>query len=209
MFRREWLRLYFIFGQAYQEKPALPVIEEALRSGITMFQLREKGPYALFGSDLIDFGEKVRKLCTTYDVPFVVNDDIKLAIKLKADGVHIGQEDIHIEEARKILPPEIFIGVSATNEIEAKQAVKDGADYIGVGPIFQTSTKQDAKKPIGFKGLKEIKASIGDMPVVAIGGLAISDAPILKELEVDGAAVISEIGYREDVERVVKAFLLE
>lgn len=209
MFRREWLRLYFIFGQAYQENPALPVIEEALRSGITMFQLREKGPYALFGSELIDFGEKVRKLCATYDVPFVVNDDIKLAIKLKADGVHIGQEDIHIEEARKILPPEMFIGVSATNEIEAKQAVKDGADYIGVGPIFQTSTKEDAKKPIGFKGLKDIKASIGDMPVVAIGGLAISDAPILKELEVDGAAVISEIGYREDIERVVKAFLLE
>ncbi|GEN57473.1 thiamine-phosphate synthase 1 [Halolactibacillus alkaliphilus] len=208
MFRREWLKLYFIFGQAYQEKAALPIIEEALRSGITMFQLREKGPYALSGSKLIDFGKKVRGLCAAYGVPFVVNDDIELAIKLKADGVHIGQEDMHIGEAREILPPEMFIGVSATNVTEANRALKDGADYIGVGPIFQTSTKEDAKKPIGFTGLKDIKASIGDMPVVAIGGLAIPDAPILKEIEVDGVAVISQIGYQDDIERAVKAFLL-
>lgn len=207
MFRREWLRLYFIFGEAYLEEDSLPIIETALKSGVTMFQLREKGPFALKDAALIEYGYKVKALCQTYDVPFVVNDDLELAMALGADGVHLGQDDVSIEEARQVLPKDMFIGISATNLKEAIVAQDQGADYIGVGPIYPTATKTDAKTPIGYSGLKTIKASLGDTPIVAIGGLTANDMPRLKAYEIDGAAVISEIGYQQDVSASVLSFL--
>lgn len=207
MFRREWLRLYFIFGEAYLEEDSLPIIETALRSGVTMFQLREKGPFALKGAALIEYGYKVKALCRQYRVPFVVNDDLDLALTLGADGVHLGQDDMSIGEARQLLPKDMFIGISATNLNEAITAKDQGADYVGVGPIYPTKTKTDAKTPIGFSGLKTIKTQLEDTPIVAIGGLTAKDMPQLKAFMIDGAAVISEIGYRHNVSARVKSFL--
>ncbi|GEM05719.1 thiamine-phosphate synthase 1 [Halolactibacillus miurensis] len=207
MFQREWLRLYFIFGEAYIEEASLPIIEAALKSGVTMFQLREKGPFALKGTALIEYGYKVKALCRQYRVPFVVNDDLELAMALGADGVHLGQDDVSIEQARAVLPKEMFIGISATNLEEAIIAKKRGADYIGVGPIYPTLTKADAKIPIGFSRLKAIKDHVGDTPIVAIGGLRARDMPRLKKYHIDGAAVISEIGYQQDVSASVISFL--
>ncbi len=207
MFQREWLRLYFIFGEVYIEGDSLPIIETALKNGVTMFQLREKGPFALKGDALLEYGLRVKKLCERYNVPFVVNDDLELAMALGADGVHLGQDDVSIGEARNALPEEVFIGISATNLEEAVTAKKQGADYIGVGPVYPTSTKTDAKTPIGFSGLKTIKGRVDRTPVVAIGGLTVRDMPLLKRHCIDGAAVISEIGYQRDVSARVKSFL--
>lgn len=207
-FRREWLKVYFIFGDAYSEHDSLPIIEQALASGVTMFQLREKGPFAKEGQSLVDYGLRVKKICDYYNVPFVVNDDVDLAITLEADGVHLGQDDLSIDAARKLLPSHMFVGISATNLLEALEAKEQGADYIGLGPVYQTSTKKDAKKPIGLKQLAVIKQQLGDTPTVAIGGLLARDMPYLQAEKVDGAAVISAISERKDIQTAVSEFLI-
>ncbi|CQR48339.1 Thiamine-phosphate synthase [Paraliobacillus sp. PM-2] len=199
MFQREHLAVYFIMGSNnVGDKDPLAVLKAALDGGITMFQFREKGSGALTGKDKRLLAEKMKALCGQYHVPFIVNDDVDLAIEVKADGIHVGQEDASIDEVKQRCPNSFIVGVSATNVIEAEQAAKAGADYIGAGPVFATDTKRDAKAPIGLKGLQQMRGIIGDTPMVAIGGIAASHVSSIRSAGADGVSVISAISLAED-----------
>lgn len=187
------LAVYFIMGSnnCGGEDP-LEILSEALAGGITCFQFREKGMYAKIGKEKEELARKMQEMCQSYQVPFIVNDDIDLAIKLNADGVHVGQDDQTVEEIKK-LRSDLIIGVSATSVEEAVQAVEDGATYIGVGPVFATATKSDAKTPIGLYGIRSVRAAVPSIPMVAIGGIDLSKIRSIRQAGADGVSVISAI----------------
>ncbi|QDP41053.1 thiamine phosphate synthase [Radiobacillus deserti] len=188
------LKLYFIMGSNNCIKDPLEVLEEALKAGITLFQFREKGKGAKQKEDKKELAQKMKALCRSYKVPFLVNDDIQLALEIEADGIHVGQDDEHISVVRAQCPSDWIIGVSATNVTEAVQAKRDGADYIGVGPIFSTTTKEDAKKPMGLSGLITVRKSVGkSIPIVAIGGIQFSHIKDILQAGADGISIISAI----------------
>ncbi|MBM7571155.1 thiamine-phosphate pyrophosphorylase [Aquibacillus albus] len=189
----EMLRVYFIMGSNNCTGDPLEVLESALKGGITLFQLREKGANAKTGKKKKELALKMKELCHRYEVPFVVNDDVSLALEIEADGIHVGQDDEPVSEIKEKCPERMIIGVSATNGQEAVEAVKDGADYIGVGPIFSTDTKVDAKKPIGLEGVSRIRKLVGDIPMVAIGGIKAVHASDIIDAGADGVSVITAI----------------
>ncbi|WP_305882088.1 thiamine phosphate synthase [Rummeliibacillus sp. G93] len=200
--RKEDLAVYLIMGTQNCIEPPLQVLEQALQAGITMFQLREKGEGALTGKDLEMFARECQRLCKQYEIPFIVNDHIELALKIEADGVHIGQEDMELEKIR----PEFkgkMIGVSVHTKEELVQAVDQGTDYVGIGPIYETKSKQDAKKPAGVTFLQEARKLYPTLPIVAIGGITVENAQPLKESGADGVAVISAICQSEDCRPVI------
>ncbi|WP_319941510.1 thiamine phosphate synthase [Metabacillus sediminilitoris] len=127
---------------------------------MTLFQYREKGDVCLQSQEYIELGKRLRKLCKLYKVPFIVNDDIELAIELSADDVHIGQDDGDPILVRKKLGHDRWLGISTHSVAEANQAVKDGADYIGVGPMFTTKTKTDAQAVVGPHAVNNTNKSI-------------------------------------------------
>lgn len=170
-------------------------IEEALKGGVTMLQLREKNSD---GKEFLQKAIKLRALTRKYNVKFIINDRVDIAILCDADGVHVGQNDIPANEARKLLKDKI-IGVSCTTLEEAKKAKEDGADYLGIGDIFGTKTKLDAKK-VSLNQLKEIKEKV-ELPIVAIGGLNLENIEEIKKVNVDGYAVISAILEKRDIKK--------
>lgn len=197
-FNRSSLAVYFILGsQNLNEQDPLFVLEQALQGGVTCFQFREKGSGAKTGEAKFQLAEQMQKLCQSYQVPFFVNDDLELAIQLNADGIHVGQDDLSIESIREIAPDGMKIGLSTTSVDEAVEASKLAVDYIGIGPIFQTTTKSDAKQPIGVEGISKIIAAVPDLPCVAIGGITRSDLIEIREAGADGVAVIAEIASAE------------
>ena len=149
------------------------VVEKALKGGVTFLQYREKN---LKGDLLKNEALSLKKLAEKYKIPFVVNDDVNLAKEIDADGCHIGQDDMNVKEARKILGKDKIIGASVFNVAQAEIAIKEGCDYLGVGTIFSTSSKNDAKS-VSFDELKKI-AEFSSVPVIAIGG--INEKNILK-----------------------------
>jgi thiamine-phosphate pyrophosphorylase len=180
---RELLRVYFIMGSNNCQKAPLEVITEALEGGITLFQFREKGKGALTG-------EK------KYNVPFIVNDDVDLAIALDADGVHIGQEDESAERVREKIGDKI-LGVSVHNLEEARKAIAQGADYIGVGPVFPTKTKEDAKEVQGTSLILSLRKNGIQIPMVGIGGINAENASEVIKAGADGVSVITAISLAE------------
>ncbi|QGH33071.1 thiamine phosphate synthase [Gracilibacillus salitolerans] len=205
--KRDLLQVYFILGSNNTEEDPLYVLEEALKGGITLFQFREKGRGALEGVAKKQLAIQMKELCHQYRVPFLVNDDVPLALGVEADGVHVGQDDMSIHEVRKMVPSNWLVGVSSTNAEEAIQAKKDGADYIGVGPINSTNTKTDAKQPIGAEGLQEIRERVGDLPIVAIGGIRLGHVIRLVQSGADGVSVISAISQSVNPRTTAGAFL--
>ncbi|WP_053217488.1 thiamine phosphate synthase [Virgibacillus senegalensis] len=195
---RQSLQVYFIMGSNNGAGNPLHVLEQALAGGITMFQFREKGRGAKTGADKQELASRMKDLCHRHHVPFFVNDDVDLAIKVEADGVHIGQEDEPIGSVRRRCPEHFIIGVSATNQKEAVEAAAAGADYIGAGPVYATSTKQDAKTPIGLTGLTEIRRLIGSTPLTAIGGIQEGNAASVMESGADGISIISAISQADN-----------
>ncbi|HLR07693.1 MAG TPA: thiamine phosphate synthase [Bacillota bacterium] len=191
-------RLYFIMGSNNTNKDPLRVLEQAIKGGITMFQFREKGVNAKTGAEKRELGWQLRQKCRNYNIPFIVNDDVELANDLDADGIHIGQNDESIQYVHKRVPSHYMIGVSVSNPDEAVQAEKQGADYIGVGPIYQTFTKENAMNPIGLTGLKDIRNRTDTIPIVAIGGITNDSAPHVMQSGATGIAVISAISQAED-----------
>lgn len=189
---------------AKQREP-LAILEEALKAGITMFQFREKGPKALIGQAYEKFASDCQKLCQQYDVPFIVNDDVDLAIKLKADGVHIGQDDMHISIAREKIG-DILLGISVHSDAELQVALQYGADYVGIGPIFATRSKQDANEPSGTVFLQQVRSQHPELPIVAIGGIDTANAHTVFEAGSDGVAVISAICESNDIQHTVLNF---
>lgn len=204
---RKALGIYFICGtQDFDgdEVVALKTIEAALRAGITMFQLREKGAGSLVGARKKAFALSVQGLCKTYKVPFIVNDDMDLAEELDADGVHIGQNDDPIETVRKRFGHKI-IGLSIHDVAEYKISNVELADYIGVGPIHGTQSKADAKSAIGYEGIEAVRQFAPQIPIVAIGGIVAADVAPLKAAGADGVSVISAITKAKDIAQAVKA----
>lgn len=153
----------------------------------------------------LKLGRKLREITRDFEVGFVVNDDVKLAYELGADGVHVGQEDCSVKEARCVLGEDAIIGVSAGTIGEAETAIEDGADYIGVGAVFATGTKSDAGKPIGPKGLGNIVEAVKDrIAVVAIGGISIDNVDECWKVGANGVAVVSAIMQSERPDSVAE-----
>ena len=197
MFGREQLKLYFIMGSQDMGgdlQAALNVLELALKDGITLFQWREKGVGSLVGqaAEYEQFARDCLALCRQYGVPFLVNDDIALALKLDAEGVHIGQDDGDVAATRARIAHKI-LGVSAHSVEEVHSAAAAGADYVGLGPIYATVSKADANTPTGLVWLEEARAAFPNLPIVAIGGINLARAPAVFAAGADGIAVISAI----------------
>lgn len=169
-------------------------IEEALKGGVTMLQLREKNAS---GKEFLEKAIKLRELTKKYNVKFIINDRVDIAMLCDADGVHVGQSDIPANKVREIIGEDKIVGVSARTVEEALTAKENGADYLGVGAMFTTRTKLDAKS-VSIEKLKEIQEVI-KLPVVAIGGLSLSNIDKLKECNVDGYAVVSAILGAENI----------
>ena len=204
MFNKELLKLYFICGTTTcQGKDLYSVVEEALKGGITLFQFREKGKGALEGKEKLELAIKLKNLCKKYNVPFIVNDDIELALEIDADGVHVGQDDLGVDEIRKLMPNKI-IGLSIGNEEELKQSKVEYVDYVGVGPVYVTQSKDDAGGAIGYEGLELMRRFLPQMPLVAIGGIQTQHIKDIMKTDVDGVSIISAISYSDNIEKTVR-----
>ena len=196
------LSVYFIMGSNNCTKDPLQVLREALEGGITIFQFREKGEGALTGEERICFAKELQAICKEYGVPFIVNDDVELALELDADGVHVGQDDEGITSVREKMGDKI-IGVSTHTIEEARWAIENGADYLGVGPIFPTSTKKDTK------GLAHFREQGITIPIVGIGGISIENTASVIEAGADGISVISAISLAESAYESTKKLVEE
>ena len=204
MFNKELLKLYFICGTTTcQGKDLYSVVEEALKGGITLFQFREKGKGALEGKEKVELAVKIQDLCKKYNVPFIVNDDIELALEIAADGVHVGQDDLGVDEIRKLMPDKI-IGLSIGNEEELKQSKVEYVDYVGVGPVFVTQSKDDAGGAIGYEGLELMRKLLPTMPLVAIGSIQTQHIKDIMKTNVEGISIISAISYSKNIEKTVR-----
>ena len=207
MFNKELLKLYFICGTTTcLGKDLYTVVEDALKGGITLFQFREKGEGALEGSEKVELAIKLQDLCKKYNVPFIVNDDIELALEIDADGVHVGQDDLGVDEIRKLMPDKI-IGLSIGNEEELKQSKVEYVDYVGVGPVYVTQSKDDAGGAIGYEGLELMRRFLPQMPLVAIGGIQTQHIKDVMKTNVDGVSIISAISYSDNIEKTVREII--
>lgn len=188
--------LYAVTDRAWIGKKSLyEQVDSALKGGATCVQLREK---ELNDEDFLAEALEISALCKQYGVPFFINDNVEIAIKCKADGIHVGQEDMAVAQVRQRVGNDMMIGVSAHSIEEALEAVKNGADCLGVGAMFSTSTKTDVDV-LPKEILRDICATV-DVPVVAIGGISKSNISQLAGTGVDGVALVSAIFAAEDIE---------
>lgn len=195
--------LYAVTDSMWLNGRTLPeVVREALEGGVTFVQIREKElPY----DEFLMLAEKVKEVTDEYQVPYVVNDEVEIAKAVDADGVHIGQSDRTLADARALLGKDKIIGVSVQTVEQAVEAEKNGADYLGVGSVFTTSTKLDADA-VSLETLREI-CDIVSIPVVAIGGIHAGNISGLEESHVDGIAVISAIFGAKDIKKAAAELL--
>lgn len=193
---RKMMKLYAVTDRAWTGKQTLfEQAEAAMRGGITCLQLREKN---MDKDEFLKEALEMKDLCRSYNVPLIINDDPYIAVKSGADGVHIGQKDMSLKEAREITGNGMIIGVTAALPELAVKAEKEGADYIGSGAVFGSSTKADAK-PLSHDVLREITASV-NIPVVAIGGITRDNMIKLAGTGIAGAALVSAIFSADDIE---------
>lgn len=193
---RKTMRLYAVTDRAWVGQGTLgDQVEQALRGGVTCVQLREK---SLGVPAILMEAEEIGALCRSYGVPFLINDRVEIALQCGADGVHVGQKDRAAREVRRLLGPNRILGVSARTVEQAVQAERDGADYLGVGAVFSTSTKADAM-PVSYETLQAICRAVS-IPVVAIGGIQRENLLSLTGSGVDGVALVSAIFAAPDVE---------
>ncbi|MEG7380629.1 thiamine phosphate synthase [Bacillus subtilis] len=202
---KKLLSVYFIMGSNNTKADPVAVVHKALKGGATLYQFREKGGDALTGEARIEFAKNVQEACREAGVPFIVNDDVELALKLKADGVHIGQEDASAREVRSTIG-DMILGVSAHTMSEVKQAEEDGADYIGLGPIYPTETKKDTKAVQGVSLIEAVRRQGIGIPIVGIGGITIENAAPVIQAGADGVSMISAISQTDDPEGAARKF---
>lgn len=196
----EQLLLYAITDHSLLKGKSLESqVELALKGGATILQLREK---SLNYDDFLEQALRLKPICKKYRVPLIINDNVEVALEADADGVHVGQEDMQAKEAREKLGPDKIIGVSCKTVDEALEAQTRGADYLGVGAIFPTKSKEDAD-PISFEALNEIVEAV-DIPVVAIGGIELKNIAQLQESGISGVSVISAIFAQDDIENATR-----
>ncbi len=193
---RDALRVYVLTDhQLARGRSERAIVEQAIAGGATAIQLRwKRGP--LF--EAVDLGRALRDICRDAGVLFVVNDRVDLALAVEADGVHLGEEDLPVPEARRIAGDRLIIGYSPPTLVEAVEAERNGADYLGVGPVFGTATKADAGPAIGVDRVAQIVRAVS-VPVVGIGGITAGNAPEVIRAGAAGVAVISSVVGAEDV----------
>ncbi len=174
-------------------------VKESLDGGATFIQLREKN---LDQEHFLEEAKELKKLCAEYQVPFVINDNVDIALQMDADGVHVGQSDMEAGDVRAKLGPDKIIGVSAQTVEQAILAEKRGADYLGVGAVFPTGSKDDAED-VSHETLKAICEAVS-IPVIAIGGITVENTSVLKGTGICGIAVISAIYGQENILEATK-----
>ena len=198
--KEEYMRLYAVTDRMWTGKQTLmEQVEDALKGGATCVQLREK---ELDEESFLQEAIEMKALCEKYGVPFIVNDNVDIAIKCKADGIHVGQKDMEAGNVRALVGEGMIIGVSTQNVEQAIAAEKAGADYLGVGAMFSTTTKLDARE-VTHEMAKKITDAV-DIPVVAIGGINKKNMLELKGTGVDGVALVSAIFGAENIEAECK-----
>ncbi|MBQ1659633.1 MAG: thiamine phosphate synthase [Clostridia bacterium] len=196
-FNENMLLLYAVTDRAWVGKQTLlEQIEDALKGGATIIQLREK---KLDEDSFVEEAIQVRELCHKYNVPLIINDNVEVALKSGADGVHVGIEDVPVAEIRKRVSADFIIGATCKTVEQAKIAETAGADYMGVGAVFPSPTKTNAVR-ITNAQLREIVSAVS-IPAVAIGGISYDNVSEIKSSCVSGVAVVSAIFGAEDIEK--------
>ncbi len=188
-FDKNMLRLYAVTDRSREGEMSLACqVREAILGGATCVQLREK---ELDEESFLEEAFEIKELCVRYEVPFIINDNVCIALKCKADGVHVGQGDMSVKEVRRLVGEDMIVGVSAHTLSEALKAEEDGADYLGVGAVFPTSTKRDADA-VSRETLSDICKAV-KIPVAAIGGISEDNIMKLSGTGVAGVAVVSAL----------------
>ncbi|PSL42331.1 thiamine-phosphate diphosphorylase [Salsuginibacillus halophilus] len=195
--------LYVITGENFHPGRAMEdVMEEAMQGGADIIQLRDKKSSKL---EVLEKARKLRQLTYDYGVTFIVNDHIDVALTVDADGIHLGQDDLPLADARQIVGPDKLIGISTHAIEEAKAAEAGGADYIGAGPVFPTNTKEDVVDPVATSYVQAVKAEV-NIPFVAIGGIKLHNVDEVLEAGAERICVVSEIVGAEDVKGTTEMF---
>ena len=197
---RDW-RLYLVTDRGLARGRSMAsMVEAAVRGGVTAVQLREK---SCCTRDFVQLGRELKKLLAPFQVPLIVNDRVDIALAIGADGVHLGQQDMDFESARRLMGPGAVTGLSIETIEQARAAAPLDVDYLGVGPVFATATKPDAAPALGLAGLAQVRA-ISRHPVVAIGGIGVENVRPAILFGADGAAVVSAICAADDPERAAR-----
>lgn len=187
--------LYLVTDHELMSTPTLEeAVEQAIKGGTTLVQLREKTASSL---EFYQTAVKVKQVTSRYHVPLIINDRVDIALAVDAEGVHIGQSDLPARSVRSILGRDKILGVSASTLEEALRAREDGADYLGVGAMFATGTKNDAKL-VSMEELQKIREAV-KLPIVVIGGINQRTVPLFDGMGIDGIAVVSALMSAEDI----------
>jgi len=195
--------LYLLTEQSFSNgRTTLEVVKEAVEGGVDVIQLRDK---SLSLRDRYLLGKEIRKITRENNICFIVNDRVDLALALDADGVHLGQDDLPLRDARKILGKDKIIGITALKEQEIREAEKWEADYLGIGSVFKTSSKKvaDHKDGIGLSGVRRI-SEMTKLPITAIGGLNLNNAAEVVRAGADTISVLSAVSKAQDIKKMVK-----
>lgn len=197
-------QLYVITGEEFHPtRDVVEVMEEAIQGGADIIQLRDKTNSKRV---VLDKARKLRELTRKYDIPFIVNDHIDIALAVDADGIHLGQDDMPLHLARKIVGKDKIIGISTHRIQEAREAEQGGADYIGAGPIFPTNSKSDVVDPVTTSYLNEVVSEIS-IPFVAIGGIKLHNVADVVNSGANRICVISEVVGSGDVKGTCEMFI--
>ena len=197
------LRLYLVTDQSIAGTRTLAdVVAAAVQGGVTCVQLREK---QLNTRDFLAQAVLLKQLLSPHGIPLVINDRIDIALACGSEGVHLGQSDMPVMQARQLLPPEVFIGWSVETLADVSRSATLPVDYLGVSPIYATLTKSDAASPWGLEGLRQVRAATA-LPLVAIGGIHVGNAAELLQAGADGLAVVSALCAASDPCEAAAAF---
>ncbi|MEG0829699.1 MAG: thiamine phosphate synthase [Anaerovoracaceae bacterium] len=193
---KKYMRLYAVTDRGWIGKKTLAMqVEEAIKGGATCIQLREK---EMNDEDFLKEALEIKSLCQTYHVPLFINDNVDVAMKCGADGIHVGQQDMEVSHVRQKISKNMILGVSTQTVEQARMAERNGANYLGVGAVFTTATKLDADS-VSTETLKAICKAVS-IPVVAIGGINKQNIIKLSGTGIDGVALVSSIFASEDIE---------
>lgn len=202
------LQVYFVCGTqdtGLNKKRLLQIVEEACRGGVTCFQFREKGDGTLEGQQKLELAQRLQQICAKYHVLYIINDDVELAVAVNADGIHVGQDDMCLEDVRNIVGHKV-VGISIHSIEELHKTDVLYADCVGVGPMYTTSSKPDAQEPCGPERIAELQAQGLNLPCVGIGGITIDNAMAVLRAGACGVAVISAIAHAEKPYEAVRQF---
>src|SRR5699024_1963853 len=207
-FNKEYLKLYFICGtqDTPNNKSIIDVVTEALESGNTMFQFRDKREGAVTGNAKVELEQNQYSVCNSYREPLIVNDDVDVANAIDADGIYVGQNDANVDVFASAFTDKI-IGLSVSDLEEYQASDLSNVDYIGVGPMYHTGSKSDAKAPVGPEIIQTLRTKVQGFPIVAIGGIHTKNAEIIMNYGADGLSIISAIAKSSNIPETVQQFL--